>query len=172
MVGPQEPIELDTFLEPMVSELLQLHAGVPTYDAYTRQNFALQAHLILVIGDSPAIAKVLHLSGHNGFSPCRFCTIKGTPYQKKYKKKNGDVERLKTTHYYPLTPPTDIPPNRNVSRAHHTYDSNNLPNRTIAGFIADAQKPMKVMRQPQRQESSHFQSYRAFHRFAFRIPSQ
>ena len=33
----------------------------------------------------------------------------------------------RSTHYYPLTPPTDIPPNRNVSRAHHTYDSNNLP---------------------------------------------
>jgi len=92
----------------------------------------------MVTGDSPAISKILHLTGHNSYSPCRFCTIKGTPFQKKYKVKDRDVERLKTTYYYPLTHPTDVPAEHRISEAHHTYDPLNLPRRTNTGFIADA----------------------------------
>lgn len=93
---------------------------------------------MLVTGDTPAISKILHLTGHNGYSPCRFCTIKGTPYQKKYKMKDQDVERLKTTYYYPLNPPTNVPPAFRIAEAHHVYDPLNLPRRTNTGFLSDA----------------------------------
>src|SRR2546423_7401655 len=138
LLGPAEPVELDTFLEPMISELLRLHDGVPTYDAYRHENFLLRNHLVLVTGDSPAIAKILHLTGHNGYSPCRFCIIKGTPFQKKYKVK--DVERLKTTYYYLFTPPTDIPPSYRISDVHDVYDPLHLPCCTNTGFINDTTK--------------------------------
>jgi hypothetical protein len=134
--GPHEPAELDTFLEPLVAELTLLHDGVIAYDAYRQETFTLRAHLVLVTGDSPAIAKVLHLTGHNGYSPCRFCTIKGTPYQKKYKVR--DTERTKITYHYPLNPPADLPPDHAVSADHHSYDPLDLPKRTNAGFKNDA----------------------------------
>jgi hypothetical protein len=68
--GPAAPIELDTFLEPLVAELLELHDGVSAYDAYQQENFVLHCHLVLITGDTPAILKGLHLTGHNGYSPC------------------------------------------------------------------------------------------------------
>jgi hypothetical protein len=52
--------------------------------------------------------------------------------------RDTDVERMKTTYYYPLTPPSDLPPNHAISPAHHIYDPLHLPNRTNAGFMADA----------------------------------
>src|SRR5436305_7022498 len=107
IIGPADPVELDTFFEPMIAELLQLHQGVPTYDAHQKKEFILRAHLILVTGDTPALSKVLHLTGHNDYSPCRFCNLKGTPYQISYKRKG--TERYKTQYYYSLTPPHHTP---------------------------------------------------------------
>lgn len=37
----------------------------------------LCAYLILLFGDIPAILKLLMMKGHNGYSPCRYCEIKG-----------------------------------------------------------------------------------------------
>ena len=38
----------------------------------------LRAYLILLFGNIPAISKLLMMKGHNGYSPCQCCEIKGT----------------------------------------------------------------------------------------------
>jgi hypothetical protein len=101
------------------------------------ENFNLRSHLVLVMGDSPAISKLIYMTGHNGYSPYRFCTIKGTPYRISYKFRN--TERNKTQYYYPLTPPRDTPPDH-PALTYRIYDPDNLPCCTNAGFVSDARE--------------------------------
>jgi hypothetical protein len=62
----------------VVDELKELATGIEgVYDALTKTQFTLRAHLVLVSGDLPAIAKVMGISGHNSYQHCRFCTIQG-----------------------------------------------------------------------------------------------
>ena len=37
----------------------------------------LQAYLILLFGDIPAVSKLLMMKGHNGYYPCHYCKIRG-----------------------------------------------------------------------------------------------
>ena len=49
----------DTWLQPLVTELHELHYGVDAYDGASNQDFVLKAHVILVTGDGPAIADIM-----------------------------------------------------------------------------------------------------------------
>ncbi|KAF8666953.1 Transposase family tnp2 [Rhizoctonia solani] len=71
--GPKCPADLNSFLQPLIKELLELAHGVAAVDITTRKLFALRAHLIAVFGDIPAITKILEFIGHNGCFPCQFC---------------------------------------------------------------------------------------------------
>ncbi|CEL54833.1 hypothetical protein RSOLAG1IB_11778 [Rhizoctonia solani AG-1 IB] len=73
--GPKCPADLNSFLQPLVDELLELAHGVAAVDVTTGTLFALRAHLIAIFGDIPAITKILEFIGHNGCFPCRFCYI-------------------------------------------------------------------------------------------------
>ncbi|OBZ65551.1 hypothetical protein A0H81_14386 [Grifola frondosa] len=75
--GPKKPIDFDSFLWPIVEELLHLEVGVRAWDAHTTAHFILCAFLIIVAGDIPAISMVMHMKGHNSFLPCRMCNIHG-----------------------------------------------------------------------------------------------
>ena len=75
--GPKKPHDMDSFLWPLVTELLKLAAGVVAFDALSQSLFLLRAHLILVCGDIPAISLLMSIKGHNAFCPCRMCTITG-----------------------------------------------------------------------------------------------
>jgi hypothetical protein len=125
--GPKQPKEIASFLQPLVDELKQLEAGVEAYDAATKQSFTLKAHLILVSGDLPAIAKVGCFKGSNGLSPCRFCQIKGTLQQEK-------------RHYYcPLTPPE--------GQIGVRYNATNLPMRTHTDIMMIGEEINEVAKQ-------------------------
>src|SRR5579862_3398918 len=76
--GPKAPKDLDSFITPFHEELHLLQTGVKAYDAFTKSEFTLKAHLVLITGDTPAISKLLHLSGHNAIYPCRACNLQGT----------------------------------------------------------------------------------------------
>jgi hypothetical protein len=75
--GPQSPKSLNSFFVPFVEEYLQLAEGVHTYDARARESFNMHTYPLTAFGDLPAMSKLLCLKGHNGYSPCRFCLIRG-----------------------------------------------------------------------------------------------
>ena len=52
------------------------------YDAFTKSEFQLHAHIITWTGDIPALTKLMNITGHNSYLGCRFCNIKGVYSQK------------------------------------------------------------------------------------------
>ena len=75
--GPKKPADFDSFLWPLIQELLCLAIGVHAWDVLTRSMFPLHAFLPLVSGAIPAIPMTLRMKGHNGYAPCRMCSITG-----------------------------------------------------------------------------------------------
>lgn len=73
--GPKAPKDLDSFITPFPEELHLLQTGVKAYDSLTKSEFTLKGHLVLT-GDTPAISKLLHLSGHNTIYPGRACNLR------------------------------------------------------------------------------------------------
>lgn len=73
--GPKCPADINSFLQPLIDELLELARGTAAVDVSQRRLFALRAHLISIFGDIPALTKILEFLGHNACFPCRFCLI-------------------------------------------------------------------------------------------------
>ena len=74
--GPKKPKNIDTFLRPLVDELVLLDKGVSAIDGYSRTNFQLRAWVTIVTGDGPGLAEAIGLKRPgNAFRPCRTCTI-------------------------------------------------------------------------------------------------
>jgi hypothetical protein len=75
--GPKKPKFIDTFLRPLVDELLLLEKGIPAFDGQTRTVFQLRAWATMVTGDGPALAEAIGMKRPgNAFRPCRTCEIK------------------------------------------------------------------------------------------------
>jgi Transposase family tnp2 len=72
---PKKPLDLDSFLWPLVQELLQLEIGVLAFDALLQLIFTLHAYLIVVFGDIPAVSLIMHMKGHNMIGLCQMCEI-------------------------------------------------------------------------------------------------
>jgi len=68
--GPKKPHDADSFIYPLMQELLKLSTGVSVYDALSCSVFALCAYLITAFGDIPAISMLMHMKGHNALRPC------------------------------------------------------------------------------------------------------
>jgi hypothetical protein len=77
--GPKKPKDINSFLRPLVDELIALENGqVTAVDADTGKEFILRAHVLIVTGDGPATAEAMGMkSPGNAYRPCRMCTIKG-----------------------------------------------------------------------------------------------
>jgi hypothetical protein len=125
--GPKKPKDFDSFLWPLVEELVELAVGVPAYDVLQGELFQLHTYPITVFGDILAISMVMRMKGHNGCCPCRMCNIKGF----------RTLNLRATTHYVPLDrsqhpdlSDNDIP----------IYDAQNLPMRTHAEILTQANK--------------------------------
>lgn len=116
--GPNAPKYLDSFLYPFDEECARLAHGVRTFNALTKMHFPLHAYRIFTLGDMVSINAELGIKGHNGFSPCRSCKIKGV----------RDVTNKKTNYYVPLMKPykEGEPP--------RSWDPSNLPLRTHESF--------------------------------------
>ena len=125
--GPKKPQDCDSFLWPFIQELFRLAQGVCAFDVLTMSLFVLRAFLILVFGDIPAVSMLTRMKGHNSFSPCRMCEIKGLRVP----------GTRATTHYVPLdqAPHPDVKQDQNRTQK---YDPRNLPLRTHASFLAQA----------------------------------
>jgi hypothetical protein len=127
--GPKQCKDLNSFLIPLVEELLELEQGVrilkvsPNNDNNTsaRNNetravyITFHAFLIIIFGDIPAVSKMLMIKGHNALCPCRTCYLQGV------------LCRLarSSVYYVPLTRPGDPPlvvsPNQLVMRTHQFF---------------------------------------------------
>lgn len=121
--GPKAVRDINSFLEPLVDELVQLAAGIPALDAHKEEIFCLRAHLIVGFGDIPAISKLMRMLGHNAKFPCRFCSIQGV--------RNPEKPNV-TTHYVPL--------DRTCLPEQPSYDPLNLPMRVEAELREQARK--------------------------------
>lgn len=121
--GPKKPAELDTFLFPLIQELLLLAIGVTAWDALNKEYFTLRVFLLVVFGDIPAMAMVMRMKGHNGKLPCRMCKIEAV---------RGHSSN---TLYVPLNRDKFQPPITPLS-----YDPLNLPLRTHTEFMKQAEK--------------------------------
>lgn len=115
--GPRQCKDLNSFLIPLLEELLELEGGVEsggfTPDG-TGYDFIFHAFIIIIFSDIPAISKLLLIKGHNGFSPCRTCFIQGV------------LCRLakSSVYYVPLMQP------RVRGQEPQAWPYNNLPMRT------------------------------------------
>lgn len=125
--GPKKPKDADSFLWPLIRELLRLAHGVRAFDITKSELFVLRAFLILVFGDIPAVSMLMRMKGHNGLSPCRMCEIVGLRVP----------GARATTHYVPLDrhhhPVVEADPTRTK-----VYDPLALPSRTHTELLKQA----------------------------------
>lgn len=67
----KKPQDANTFLHPLVSDLITL------YNGYIYDNNVIKIKLFGLICDAPAKSFILNVKGHTGFNSCTKCTIKG-----------------------------------------------------------------------------------------------
>lgn len=72
---PKKPKNLFSFLSPLFNELKVLESAGITVEC-EGGNFDCKVHVVLASGDIPAVAELMHHSGHNSLYGCRLCTIK------------------------------------------------------------------------------------------------
>ncbi|XP_072171032.1 uncharacterized protein [Diadema setosum] len=79
-------LNLNAYLEPLISELARLEQGVPTFDACTQQTFNLKACVALGCFDNQGLCKFTYSAGPGSVhGACHHCRIDGT-YSKRYHK--------------------------------------------------------------------------------------
>ena len=127
--GPQKPKDADSYIYPLILELLEFLKGSATFDIERNELFSLHAYLLLVFGDIPAISMIMRMKGHNAIYPCRMCTIKGVRVP----------DTRNTTHYVPLYrgnhPIVQADDNNGEIR---NYNPAELPLRTHEQFLDQA----------------------------------
>lgn len=69
--------DIQPFLEPLIDELLMLWDGVEMFNASTGQTERVRAMLVHIIGDYPAMAKLLSRKMQPTALACFLCKIKG-----------------------------------------------------------------------------------------------
>lgn len=137
--GPKSPVDLESFLRPLVDELGILMDGYKdVYNGHMKTTFTLRGNVVLVSGDMPAMSKLMAMKGTNAYAYCRYCKIRG-------------IHCKRRRHVYcPLKPPNhnssprrkdndeeildDIDPDVHYPE----YDPRNLPLRTHQEFIQQA----------------------------------
>ena len=75
--SPKKPWDTDSFIYPLIQELLELVDSVSAYDALLSSLFALHAYVIAGFGDIPTVSMLMHMKGHNSLFPCQMCGIEG-----------------------------------------------------------------------------------------------
>jgi len=135
--GPKKPQDADSFIYPLMQELLELATSVSAYDALSCSIFALRAYLITAFGDIPAISMLMHIKGHNALHPCQMCGIQGIRI----------LDLQNKMLYVPLShrnhpTPTDV----------IKYHPERLPLCSHDGFMAQAKAVESARTETQREE--------------------
>ncbi|KAE8261906.1 hypothetical protein A4X09_0g7575 [Tilletia walkeri] len=115
--GPNNPVDVDSFLWPIMQEFAKAARGHWLWDGKEREWFLWKAYLVFAAADQPGSQKVSHMTGTAGYSGCRVCHMVANYV-------SGQV-----TGYFPLasTGQNDDPA-LNVDRLQQ-YDPQDLPLR-------------------------------------------
>ncbi|KAE8217309.1 hypothetical protein CF319_g8576, partial [Tilletia indica] len=116
--GPRNPVDVDSFLWPIMQEFARASRGYWLWDGGKREWFLWRAYLVFAAADQPGSQKINHMTGTSGYSGCRICHI------------IANYVPNQTTGYFPLesTGQQDDPP-MNSDRP-ESYDPYDLPLRT------------------------------------------
>ncbi|CEL54836.1 hypothetical protein RSOLAG1IB_11781 [Rhizoctonia solani AG-1 IB] len=140
--GPRQCKDMNSFLIPLIDELLELEKGVLSVQVPTNTHadnfnpdlpglyFVLHAFLITLFGDIPAVSKLLCMKGHNAKSRCRICHVQGMLCRLAWN----------LVYYVPLTPPgaQEVPASSLAICTHYSL---------LAQYNAIEQAPTPVVRQ-------------------------
>jgi hypothetical protein len=70
--GPNNPKDLDSFLWPLVEEMLKLHGGIRmAWNAGLEEYFTLRAYITIVTADMPGREKLMRMKGEYPLKPPR-----------------------------------------------------------------------------------------------------
>jgi hypothetical protein len=82
--GPKEPANMKPYLDVIVQEINELYKnGVQVWDGYAKINRTVRVQLILVLGDGPAMSKMLNMKLGNAHAGCIQCDHKGVSQHKR-----------------------------------------------------------------------------------------
>ncbi|KAK0565236.1 hypothetical protein OC844_001332 [Tilletia horrida] len=124
--GPNNPIDLDSFLWPVLAELARAARGYWIWDGLAREWFLWRAWLVSSAADQQASSRLSHMTGPTGFSGCKTCHMK------------ADYAREgQTVGYFPLETLGGDP--RRAQERPIAYDPYDLPHRTDDSYAEDLQ---------------------------------
>jgi hypothetical protein len=75
--GQHKPKALDSFLQPIFTELLQLVKAGMEVKLNDGETIKAKVYLLMFGGDIPAIADLINHSGHMSYHGCRICEVLG-----------------------------------------------------------------------------------------------
>jgi hypothetical protein len=127
--GPNKPKDFDSFQWPAFEEFIRLQHGVRAFDVLADEFFLLRGYLLLIFGDIPAMSMVICMTGHNGFSPCRMCNIRGV-----------QIPNSQNNSYYVPLDRSFHPTVTESDSAIAIYDAAALPLRTEAEMLRQAKE--------------------------------
>ncbi|CAD6978510.1 unnamed protein product, partial [Tilletia controversa] len=114
--GPKNPVNVDSFLYPIMQEFAKASKGHWLWDGNERQRFLWKAYLVFAAADQPGSQKINHMTGTSGFSGCRICHMVAN-----YLPGDGQV-----TGYFPIkSTGSESDPPINADRPE--YDPEELP---------------------------------------------
>ncbi|KAK0558479.1 hypothetical protein OC844_005125 [Tilletia horrida] len=122
--GPNNPIDLDSFLFPIMQEIARAALGYWVWDAACEEWFLWRAWLVAAAADQKGQAKLNHMTGPTGFVGCKACEMKAN-----YSYKGQKVG------YYPLDT-VESEHDRTQHRPLH-YDPFDLPMRNDDTYADD-----------------------------------
>jgi hypothetical protein len=72
--GPNNPKDLDSFLWPLIEEMLNLHKGIEmVWNAGLEEYFTLHAYIMIVTADMPGREKLMKMKGKYLLQVCGGC---------------------------------------------------------------------------------------------------
>ncbi|KAE8237088.1 hypothetical protein A4X13_0g8916, partial [Tilletia indica] len=94
--GPRNPIDMDSFLWPVMEELACAARGFWIWDGGKKEWFLWKAWLVAACADQPGSSKMSKMTGTTGAAACRMCKMKANYLPSKAKQQVGGYYPLRT----------------------------------------------------------------------------
>ncbi|KAE8225054.1 hypothetical protein CF326_g7931 [Tilletia indica] len=122
--GPNNPVDLDSFLWPILAQFARAGRGYWVWDGARREWFLWKAWVVAAAADQPGSSKINHMTGATGYAGCKTCHIVANyAYE-------GD-----STGYFPLK--TIYGDEERAEDRPDEYDPYELPLRTDESYEED-----------------------------------